>query len=73
MKQHFDTVTKRMLEQLNGYELREQDMESEKTLYSIMANESEIVKLEYGYEDKLFVLYRGDADDPEHLTRSQTL
>lgn len=72
MKQHFDTVVKRMLEQLPGYELREQDMDGEKTLYAIMASEKELVKLEYSYTDKLFVLYRGESDDAESLTRSQT-
>ena len=72
MKQHFDTVTKRMLEQLRGYELREQDMENDKTLTSVLASADEMVRIEYSYEDKLFVLYRGDPEDPENLTRSQS-
>lgn len=75
MKQHFETVTRKMMEQLSqsGYEIKDEkygDM-----LYSaVMANSEETVRVEYGFADKLFVLYRGEpgAASAEEMTRSQT-
>ena len=59
MKQHFETVIKRMLDRLSseGYRLGAQDLGAQ--LYSAeLVSEKETIKVEYGFENKLFTLYR---------------
>lgn len=73
MKQHFETVTKKLMDQLSakGFEIKDENYGDK--LYSVLIeNDKETVRVEYSLEDKLFVLYRGESGSDDEMTRSQT-
>ena len=73
MKQHFETVTKKMLDGLSagGYSLGEQEL-GEKLYTASLVSEKETVVVEYSFENKLFSLYRGETGSEADPVRVQT-
>lgn len=72
MKECFNVVKNKILEGLSsaGYALKSEDTSGSR-MVAVMANAEEQLKLEYN--DKLFTLYRGAADEAEaNLVKSQT-
>lgn len=72
MKECFNVVKNKIIEGLSsaGYALKSEDTSGSR-MTAVIANAEEQLKLEYN--DKLFVLYRGAADENEaNLVKSQT-
>ncbi len=73
MKQCFDAVKNRLLEQLSeeGFQLTDEKGD-DLCRSALFTGETEAVKLEYSAKDKLFSLYRGSTENLSSLARVQT-